>query len=133
MLSASGAFALDVIGVAGLTIGPEALDRLTQPAIQAWATVLAAVVIQSPAFLLAAPAVNPVAPAATSVVFPGRPRIVLARLLTSRSTACPPQPPTPWVTATGTWLPAAHDPTLDAGALTRIPEPAHPYRDSVQP
>ena len=40
------------------------------------------------AFLLAAPAVNPVVLVATAVAFPGEPRMVLARFLGSLATAC---------------------------------------------
>jgi uncharacterized protein len=40
------------------------------------------------AFLLAAPAVNPVVLVATAVAFPGEPRMVLARLVASLATAC---------------------------------------------
>ncbi|MFC4501410.1 MULTISPECIES: permease [Streptomyces] len=39
------------------------------------------------AFLLSAPAINPVVLVATSIAFPGRPEMVLARLLASLSTA----------------------------------------------
>jgi hypothetical protein len=39
-------------------------------------------------FLLAAPAVNPVVLVATAVAFPGEPRMVLARVLGSLTTAC---------------------------------------------
>jgi uncharacterized membrane protein YraQ (UPF0718 family) len=40
------------------------------------------------AFLLAAPAVNPVVLVATAVAFPGEPRMVLARAVASLATAC---------------------------------------------
>ncbi|MET8623801.1 permease [Kitasatospora sp. NPDC004669] len=153
---AFGAFALTVVGTAGLLAAPAVLSRLEQPALQAWGTVLAAVVIQglpflllgtvvsaaigalvpdrvlsrvlprnpvlavpvagaagavlpgcecasvpvagslirrgvapaaALAFLLSAPAVNPVVLVATSIAFPGHPELVLARLLASLTTS----------------------------------------------
>ncbi|MFJ8386567.1 permease [Streptomyces sp. NPDC094438] len=151
-----GVFALALIAGIAVLVVPDLLVRLEQPALQAWCTVLAAVVIQgvpflllgtvvsaavatlvpdrvlarllprnpvlavpvagaagallpgcecasvpvagslirrgvAPAaaltFLLAAPAVNPVVLVATSIAFPGRPEMVLARLLASLATS----------------------------------------------
>ncbi|MFE5581708.1 permease [Kitasatospora sp. NPDC056531] len=153
---AFGSFALAIVGTAGLLVVPDLLGWLEQPALQAWGTVLAAVVIQglpflllgtvvsaaigalvpdrvlsrvlprnpalavpvagaagavlpgcecasvpvagslirrgvapaaALAFLLSAPAVNPVVLVATSIAFPGHPEMVLARLLTSLATS----------------------------------------------
>ncbi|WP_078966831.1 permease [Streptomyces sp. WM6378] len=147
-----GALVLALVAGIALLVAPDLLARLEQPALQAWGTVMAAVVIQgvpflllgtvvsaavttlvpdrvlarvlprnpvlavpvagaagallpgcecasvpvagslirrgvAPAaaltFLLAAPAVNPVVLVATSIAFPGRPVMVLARLLAS--------------------------------------------------
>ncbi|MFI6468985.1 permease [Streptomyces sp. NPDC050516] len=147
-----GALVLALVAGIAVLVAPDLLARLEQPALQAWGTVLAAVVIQgvpflllgtvvsaavttlvpdrvlarvlprnpvlavpvagavgallpgcecasvpvagslirrgvAPAaaltFLLAAPAVNPVVLVATSIAFPGRPEMVLARLLAS--------------------------------------------------
>ncbi|MFI9599899.1 permease [Streptomyces sp. NPDC052043] len=151
-----GAFSALVIGVAGLVLVPPFLEWFEQPALQAWRTVLAAVVVQgvpflllgtvvsaaitafvSPrllarvlprnpvlavpvagaagvalpgcecasvpvagslirrgvppaaalAFLLSAPAVNPVVLVATSIAFPGSPEMVFARLGASLATS----------------------------------------------
>ncbi|GAA2801009.1 TIGR03943 family protein [Kitasatospora paracochleata] len=40
-----------------------------------------------------------------------------------------------WVTVTGVWRPTSgrSAPGLDATALTRIPQPRNPYRDTIQP
>ncbi|WP_398998122.1 permease [Streptomyces sp. CBMA152] len=188
---AGGVLALTLIGGIVVLVAPSVLARFEQPALQAWCTVLAAVVIQgvpflllgtvvsaavttlvpdrvlarvlpanpvlavpvagaagallpgcecasvpvagslirrgvAPAaaltFLLAAPAVNPVVLVATSIAFPGRPEMVLARLVASFATSVAMGwlwtrlGRTDWLRLTDRPQPTAHRGRLDAFA-----------------
>ncbi|QUH01084.1 permease [Saccharopolyspora erythraea] len=85
MLPANTAAAVPVAGVAGLALpGCECASvpvarRLMQQGVAPAAAL---------AFLLAAPAVNPIVLVSTAVAFPSEPRMVLARFLAAMLTAC---------------------------------------------
>jgi uncharacterized membrane protein YraQ (UPF0718 family) len=78
------ALAVPVAGVAGLALpGCECASVPVAGALMRRGVTPAAAL----AFLLAAPAINPVVLAATAVAFPGRPAMVLARLVASLATS----------------------------------------------
>lgn len=85
VLPRRGALAVPVAGVAGVVLpGCECASvPVARSLIGRGVTPAAAF-----AFLLSAPAVNPIVLTATAVAFPGRPEMVLARLVASLATAC---------------------------------------------
>lgn len=154
---AGGVLALALIGGIVVLVAPSLLARFEQPALQAWCTVLAAVVIQGVPFLLLGMVVSA---AVTTLV----PDPVLARVLPANPVLAVPvagaagallpgcecawadarvvkvevhgiaaPPGDSWVTVTGKWRPDAKPPTLDATGLDRIPQPKNPYRDTARP
>ncbi|MEU3293408.1 permease [Streptomyces longwoodensis] len=85
VLPRRGALAVPVAGVAGVVLpGCECASvPVARSLIGRGVTPAAAF-----AFLLSAPAVNPIVLTATAVAFPGRPEMVLARLVASLAAAC---------------------------------------------
>ncbi|WP_416985611.1 permease [Streptomyces sp. T028] len=84
LLPANPALAVPVAGVAGAVLpGCECASVPVAGSLMRRGVAPAAAL----AFLLSAPAINPVVLVATSIAFPGRPEMVLARLLASLATA----------------------------------------------
>src|SRR6266511_1833819 len=76
-----------LVVVAAAALRPLLNHLLDRPAIAHWATVFVAIAVQAMPFLMLAPAINPVVLTATAVAFPGRPAVMVARLVASLLTS----------------------------------------------